>query len=61
MRQPRLLAYRRDGEVQSAMAEGKTVTTLYDVAEHLRTEREEMAAHLESASKEADGDTGFIV
>ncbi|MBE9061659.1 hypothetical protein [cf. Phormidesmis sp. LEGE 11477] len=42
------------------MAEGKTVTTLYDVAEHLRTKRE-MAAYLEASIEEADGNTGFIV
>ncbi len=37
----------------------KTVTTRYDVAEHLRT-REEMAAYLEACLEEANGDAGFI-
>ena len=34
-------------------------TTLYDVAEHLRTP-EEMAAYLEACIEEADGDATFI-
>ncbi|TKS61228.1 MAG: transcriptional regulator [Nitrospira sp.] len=38
----------------------KTVTTRYDVAEHLRTP-EEMAAYLEACLEEADGDAAFIV
>ena len=38
---------------------GKTVTTRYDVAEHLRTP-EEMAAYLEACLAEADGDAGFV-
>ena len=37
----------------------KTVTSPYDVAEHLRT-REEMAAYLEACMEEADGDAAFI-
>ena len=37
----------------------KTVTTRYDVAEHLRTP-EEMAAYLEVCLDEADGDATFI-
>ncbi len=37
----------------------KTVTTRYDVSEHLRTP-EEMAAHLEACLDEADGDAAFI-
>ena len=37
----------------------KTVTTLYDVAEHLRTP-EEMAAYFEACLEEADGDVSFI-
>lgn len=37
----------------------KTVTTRYDVAEHLRT-LEEMAAYLEACLEEADGDAAFI-
>ncbi|MBI4559675.1 MAG: putative addiction module antidote protein [Candidatus Hydrogenedentes bacterium] len=37
----------------------KTVTTRYDVAEHLRTPKE-MAAYLEACLKEADGDAAFI-
>jgi probable addiction module antidote protein len=37
----------------------KTVTTPYDVAEHLRTP-EEMAAYLEACLEEADGDAAFI-
>ena len=38
---------------------GKTVTSRYDVAEHLRTP-EEMAAYLEACLEEADGDAAFI-
>jgi probable addiction module antidote protein len=37
----------------------KTLTTRYDVAEHLRTP-EEMAAYLEACLEEADGDAAFI-
>ena len=37
----------------------KTVTTRYDVAEHLRTPQE-MAAYLEACMEEADGDANFI-
>ena len=37
----------------------KTVTTRYDVAEHLRTPKE-MAAYLEACLNEADGDAAFI-
>jgi len=37
----------------------KTMTTPYDVAEHLRTP-EEMAAYLEACIEEADGDAAFI-
>lgn len=37
----------------------KTVTTRYDVAEHLRTP-EEMAAYLEACFAEAEGDAAFI-
>ncbi len=37
----------------------KTATTPYDVAEHLRTP-EEMAAYLEAAIEEADGDAALI-
>ena len=37
----------------------KTVTTRYDVAEHLRTP-EEMAAYLEACFDEAKGDAAFI-
>jgi len=37
----------------------KTVTTHYDVAEHLRTP-EEMAAYLEACLEEADGDAAFV-
>jgi probable addiction module antidote protein len=37
----------------------KATTTLYDVAEHLRTP-EEMAAYLEACIEEADGDAAFI-
>ena len=37
----------------------KTTTTLYDVAQHLRTP-EEMAAYLEACIEEADGDAAFI-
>jgi probable addiction module antidote protein len=38
---------------------GKTATTRYDVAEHLRTP-EEMAAYLEACFVEANGDAAFI-
>ena len=38
---------------------GKTKTSKYDVAEHLRTP-EEMAAYLEACMEEADGDATFI-
>ena len=37
----------------------KTVTTRYDVAEHLRTP-EEMAAYLEVCLEEANGDAAFV-
>ena len=37
----------------------KTVTSPYDVTEHLRTP-EEMAAYLEACMEEADGDAAFI-
>jgi probable addiction module antidote protein len=37
----------------------KTVTTRYDVADHLRTP-EEMAAYLEACFEDADGDAAFI-
>jgi probable addiction module antidote protein len=37
----------------------KTITTKYDVAEHLRTP-EEMAAYLEACIEEANGDAAFI-
>jgi len=37
----------------------KTVTTPYDVAEHLRTP-DEMAAYLEACLEEADGDAAFV-
>ena len=37
----------------------QTLTTPYDVADHLRT-REEMAAYLEACMEEAHGDAAFI-
>ena len=37
----------------------KTATCPYDVSEHLRS-REEMAAYLEAAIEEADGDAAFV-
>ena len=37
----------------------KTITTRYDVAEHLRTP-EEMAAYLEASIEEAKGDAAII-
>ena len=37
----------------------KTITTKYDVAEHLRSP-EEMAAYLEASFEEANGDAAFI-
>ena len=41
------------------MAKTKTKTSLYDVAEHLRTP-EEMAAYFEASIEEANGDATFI-
>lgn len=38
---------------------GKTKTTRYDVAEHLRTP-EEMAAYLQACLEEANGDAAFV-
>lgn len=38
---------------------GRTITTRFDVAEHLRTP-EEMAAYLEACFEEAQGDATFI-
>jgi probable addiction module antidote protein len=38
---------------------GKTITSKYDVAEHLRTP-EEMAAYLEACLEDANGDAAFI-
>ena len=37
----------------------KTITSQYDVAEHLRSP-EEMAAYLEACLEEANGDTAFV-
>ena len=37
----------------------KTITTRYDIAEHLRTP-DEMAAYLEACLEEANGDATFI-
>ena len=37
----------------------KTVTSPYDVAEHLRT-REEMAAYLGASIEDADGDAALV-
>lgn len=37
----------------------KTITTKYDVSEHLRTS-EEMAAYLQACIEEANGDAAFI-
>jgi probable addiction module antidote protein len=37
----------------------KTITSKYDVAEHLRTQ-EEMAAYLEACLEQANGDAAFI-
>ena len=37
----------------------RTITTKYDVSEHLRTP-EEMAIYLEACMEEADGDAAFI-
>ena len=42
-----------------ARTKTKTVTSPYDVAEHLRTP-EEMAAYLEASIEESDGDARFI-
>ena len=41
------------------MTKTKTITSPYDVAEHLRTP-EEMAAYLEASIEEADGDAALI-
>ena len=41
------------------MTKTKTITSPYDVAEHLRTP-EEMASYLEACIEEADGDAAFI-
>jgi probable addiction module antidote protein len=41
------------------MTKTKTKTSLYDVAEHLRTP-EEMAAYFEACLEEANGDATFI-
>lgn len=41
------------------MTMGKTVTTRYDVAEHLRTPKD-MAAYLEACLEDARGDAAFI-
>ncbi|HET6673984.1 MAG TPA: hypothetical protein VFG71_01525 [Nitrospiraceae bacterium] len=38
---------------------GKTKTTHYDVADHLRTPKD-MAAYLEACFEEANGDAAFI-
>ncbi|HPB83209.1 MAG TPA: putative addiction module antidote protein [Spirochaetota bacterium] len=38
---------------------GKTITTKFDVSEHIRTP-EEMAAYLEVCIEEANGDAAFI-
>jgi len=38
---------------------GKTKTTRYDIAEHLRTP-EEMAAYLEACLEEANGNAAFV-
>ena len=37
----------------------RTITSRYDIAEHLRTP-EEMAAYLEACLEEADGDAAFV-
>lgn len=37
----------------------KTITSKYDVAEHLRTS-EEMAAYLEACFEESDGNAAFV-
>lgn len=37
----------------------KTITTRYDVAEHLRTPKE-MAAYLEACLEDANGDAAFV-
>jgi len=41
------------------MKMSKTVTSRYDVAEHLQTP-EEMAAYLEACLEEANGDAAFV-
>jgi len=41
------------------MTENKTITTSYDIAEHLRTP-EEMAAYLDACIEDANGDATFI-
>ena len=37
----------------------KTITTKFDVAEHLRT-AEEMAAYLEASIEDSNGDAAFV-
>lgn len=41
------------------MTENKTITTRYDIAEHLRTP-EEMGAYLDACIEDANGDATFI-
>src|SRR3989440_11301176 len=49
----------RGAQSFGVIAMRKTVTTRYDVADHLRTPKE-MAAYLEACLEEADGDAAFI-
>lgn len=44
---------------QNVMTGKKIITTRYDVAEHLRTPKEQ-AAYFEACLEEADGDAAFI-
>jgi probable addiction module antidote protein len=49
----------RDRQVYKKGIMTKTITTPYDVAEHLRTPQE-MVAYLEASVEETNGDAAFI-
>ena len=53
------MSLRLAGNLYVTLKMKKTNTTLYNVAEHLRTP-EEMAAYLNACLEEADGDASFI-
>jgi probable addiction module antidote protein len=62
MERPIVLNY-NDGKIKTKQSKdffmSKMLTTVYDVAEHLRTPAE-MAAYLDAAIEEANGDAAFI-